>query len=290
MSKKKTINFLQLFIFAVSARPALNLNKPVGVWVCDFTAMHAPSEQNYIEQLSIDCVIIGYRQKQLYVLVPKLDFAGDFWALPSGFIGQDESIDEAAGRILAERTGIKDVFLEQFWTFGDAQRRNTDFLDRLIALNPNLLGEKMLNRKEYDWFTRRFVSIGYYALVDMRKVVPQKIAIDASVEWYPLRQLPPLILDHHAIVVKALETLQWHADAKGLAFRLLPETFTMREVQELYETIFDKPFARNNFQKKILDMNVLERLEKKFTGAANKAPYLYRVQPEAPTHVKPPYE
>ena len=85
-----------------------------------------------------------------------------------------------------------------------------------------------------------------------------------------------MIIDHNEIVTKALETLRFHLDEKLIAFNLLPETFTMKDVQELYETIYDKPFARNNFQKKILDLNVLERLEKKFTGAANKAPYLYR--------------
>jgi hypothetical protein len=87
-----------------------------------------------------------------------------------------------------------------------------------------------------------------------------------------------MIMDHNYIVKEALETLRLNLDQKLIAFNLLPETFTMKEVQELYEAIFDKPFARNNFQKKILDLNVLERLEKKFTGAANKAPYLYRFQ------------
>ena len=84
------------------------------------------------------------------------------------------------------------------------------------------------------------------------------------------------IRDSHDIIHQALETLRRNLDEKLIAFNLLPETFTMREVQELYEAIYDRPFARNNFQKKILDMNVLERLEKKYTGAANKAPYLYR--------------
>ncbi len=86
-----------------------------------------------------------------------------------------------------------------------------------------------------------------------------------------------MIMDHREIVDKALETFRLTLDQKMNAFHLLPEPFTMKEAQELYEVIFDKPFARNNFQKKILDPNVLERLEKKFTGAANKAPYLYRL-------------
>lgn len=238
--------------------------------------MHSPSQQDYIQQLSIDCVIFGYQQKQLKVLVPKLDFKGDFWALPSGFILQDEGIDQAARRILEDRTGIRDIYLEQFRVFGDKERSSIRFIERLIALNQEKLGEKRFNRKELEWITRRFVSIGYYALVDINKVAPKKGEIDASIEWYDVKHLPPMIMDHHEIVAKALETLRLNLDQKLIAFNLLPETFTMKEVQELYEAIFDKPFARNNFQKKILDLQVLERLEKKYTGAANKAPFLYR--------------
>ena len=238
--------------------------------------MHTPSEQNYIQQLSIDCVIFGYQENQLKVLVPKLDFRGDFWALPGGFILQNESIDEAARRILEDRTGISDIYLEQFRVFGDTGRTNRSFLERMILLNEEKLGNKRFSRKEFEWITQRFVSIGYYALVDICKVISKKNEIDESIDWYPVRELPSLIMDHREIVGRALETLRLTLDEKLTAFNLLPETFTMREVQELYEAIFDKPFARNNFQKKILDLNVLERLEKKFTGAANKAPYLYR--------------
>jgi 8-oxo-dGTP diphosphatase len=238
--------------------------------------MRNPSEENYIQQLSIDCVIFGYHDKQLKVLVPKLVFKGDFWALPGGFIYQEEDIDVAANRILQQRTGIGEIYLEQFFIFGEASRNSLKFIEKLIELNSNELTGEGLQRKEYDWFTKRFVSIGYYALVDINKVVPQKTDLDESIEWYNIKDLPDMIIDHNAIVEKALETLRLNLDEKLIAFNLLPETFTMKEVQELYETIFDKPFARNNFQKKILDLNVLERLEKKFTGAANKAPYLYR--------------
>lgn len=240
--------------------------------------MYSPSEQNYIQQLSIDCVIFGYRDKQLNVLVPKLDLRGDFWALPGGFIVQEESIDQAAQRILEDRTGIRDIYLQQFRVFGEARRSNADLLERMSELNKDKLESVWFNTKELEWITRRFVSIGYYALVDSRKVVPRKNGIDESIGWYPVKQLPTLIMDHNEIVAQALEALRSTIDQKLLAFNLLPETFTMKEVQELYEAIFDKPFARNNFQKKILDLNVLERLEKQYTGAANKAPYLYRFQ------------
>lgn len=233
-------------------------------------------KQDYIQQLSIDCIIFGYQEKQLNVLIPKLRFRGDFWALPGGFIAQNESIDQAARRILEERTGLKDIYLEQFRVFGDTGRTNIRFLQELTELNKDTLGSGPFNQKELEWITRRFVSIGYYALVDINKVVPKKSDIDESVGWYDCKQLPTLIMDHNAMITSALDTLRLNLDQKLIGFNLLPETFTMKEVQELYEAIFDKPLARNNFQKKILDLNVLERLDKKFTGAANKAPYLYR--------------
>jgi 8-oxo-dGTP diphosphatase len=239
--------------------------------------MRNPSTEDYIQQLSIDCVIFGYQSKKLKVLVPKLVFKGDFWALPSGFIYQQESIDRAARRILEDRTGIHNIYLEQFRVFGETERSNLPFMERLVELNQDRLGNReTINQKEFEWITRRFISIGYYALVDINKVVPQKHEIDESIGWYDIKDLPPLIMDHQEIVQQALQALRQNLDEKLIAFNLLPETFTMKEVQELYEAIYDRPFARNNFQKKILDMNVLERLEKKFTGAANKAPYLYR--------------
>ncbi|MBD2702718.1 NUDIX hydrolase [Spirosoma sp. BT702] len=238
--------------------------------------MHSLTEQNYIQQLSIDCVIFGYENQQLKVLISTLKFKGDFQVLPSGFIYQGEDVDEAARRILEDRTSIKDTYLEQFHVFGKADRSNRAFLDRLIELNPDLVILHQQQRQQYEWFTRRFVSIGYYALVDMAKVIPQKHEIDQSITWYDVRQLPILAMDHNEIVQKAIDTLRLTLDQRLSAFSLLPESFTMKDVQEVYEAIYDKPFARNNFQKKILDMNVLERLEKKFTGAANKAPYLYR--------------
>ncbi|MCF0054584.1 NrtR DNA-binding winged helix domain-containing protein [Dyadobacter sp. CY356] len=240
--------------------------------------MHNPSEQNFIQQLSIDCVIFGYHQKQLQVLVNKLNFNGNFWALPGGFVFQNEDIDKAANRILQERTGISEIYLDQFYVFGNATRNNLNFIDELIALNPHMSIDEKSNKVEYEWFTRRFISIGYYALVDIRKVVPQKTDLDESIHWINIKDLPSMIIDHNDIVLKALESLRVNVDEKRLAFNLLSETFTMKEAQELYEAIFDKPFARNNFQKKILDLDILDRLEKKFTGAANKAPFLYRLK------------
>lgn len=233
-------------------------------------------EHNFIHQLSIDSVIFGYKDGALKVLVPKLDLKENLWALPGGFIKQEESIDHAALRILEERTGIRDIYLEQFRVFGEPKRVNNIVFDELNRVKEEMIAKGIFDMQSLNWLSKRFVSVGYYALVDINKVTPQKTDLDSSIEWYNIKNLPELIMDHTEMVTYALETLRKNLDEKLIGFNLLPETFTMKEVQELYEAVYDKPFARNNFQKKILDMNVLERLEKKFTGAANKAPYLYR--------------
>ncbi len=247
--------------------------------------MFTLSKHDFIKQVSIDCVIFGYQDKQLKVLVLKLTFAGDFYALPGGFIRHQDSTEQAALRILQERTGLSDIFLEQFRVFGNPDRSNILVMEKVISRHREAQGEEIFNREQLEWLTKRFISIGYYALVDINKVNPVALTeelipgrLDESFAWCNIKELPTMIIDHNEIVNSALETLRRDLDQKLIAFNLLPDTFTIKEVQELYEAIYGKPFARNNFQKKILDLNVLERLEKKFTGAANKAPYLYRFQ------------
>ena len=219
-----------------------------------------PSKQDLIPQITIDCVIFGYESRQLKVLIPKLDFNGDFWALPSGFVQQNDDIDIAAQKILQFRTGIENLYLEQFRVFGKVARNHAAFLDRLIELNSDRLSPGESSKEDYDWFTKRFIAIGYYALVDIGKVQPQKSSIDQTIEWHPVQELHAMILDHQEIVELALKTLRRDLDEKLNAFNLLPDTFTMKEVQDVYETISGGEFWRTNFQKKILDLDVLERL------------------------------
>ncbi|WP_394994099.1 NUDIX hydrolase [Emticicia sp.] len=239
--------------------------------------MNLFSNQNYISQLAIDCVIFGYQERELKVLITKLNFKGDFYSLPSGFILQKEGVDEAGHRILKERTSISNIFLEHFKIFGEADRTNKDFLENIINLNQEHFDSDVsLSKADFEWLTSRFISLGYYALVDINKVTPIKTALDESMGWYNIHEIPPMMMDHNEMIEKALESLRLNLDTNIIVLNLLPETFTMKEVQDLYETIFEKEYARNNFQKKILELNVLERLEKKFTGASNKAPYLYR--------------
>ncbi len=230
---------------------------------------------NYIDQLSIDCVVFGYQSKTLKVLITKIINIDNCYALPGGFILQNEDIDIAARRILNERTSLDHIYLDQFKAFGKNNRRDQRFIQQVMEnqiWNTNQSGIKI----DLNWLDKRFVSLGYYALVDIENVVLRKSEIDESVDWVDLDKVPQLIFDHNEIISEALVELREKFDKKLIGFNLLPSIFTMRDLQELYEVVYDTPFARNNFQKKILDLNVLERLEKKYTGAANKAPYLYR--------------
>jgi 8-oxo-dGTP diphosphatase len=221
-----------------------------------------------IPQLSIDCVIFGFHDNELKVLLSKYTNL-DLWGLQGGYVLQSEDIDAAAQRILKERTGLEAIFLKQFHTFGKANRPTFDVLKQVF--------EKLaIDIEDVPFFRQRFVSIGYYSLVDFTKVTPKLGLFAERSEWCDIHNLPPLVFDHAEMVKKALETMRHSLDYHLVGFNLLPETFTMKELQHLYETILGEKLRRNNFQEKMLNMNVLERLEKQFTGKAHKAPYLYR--------------
>ncbi len=239
--------------------------------------------KEYIHQLSIDCVFFGYNQTGLKVLIPKLDLAEDFWALPSGFIRQDEDINDAAQRIIKSRVGDSTFYFEQFRIFGEADRNNKHVISKVVESNTGLQNIEPI---DYEWITRRFVSIGYFALLDISSVSLTLGHLDKQLDWYDYDCVPKLIIDHNYMVEMARKAIRLSFDENLLALYLMPKEFTMKELQNLYEVVFNRSFARNNFQKKMLDMNVLERLEKKFTGAQNKAPYLYRfnhLPPETPS-------
>lgn len=235
----------------------------------------SPYDQ-YIPHLSIDCVIFGYENKELKVLISKFRFGAGSYSLPGGYIRKTESVDAAASRILKYRTGLEDIYLEQFRIFGDENRivnspNNVKLRDELQKFDSNRYDQQVI-----DWMTGRFVCVGYYALVDISKVNTQPGEFDDYLEWRSVNHIPAMMHDHSEIITYALEALRERLDKKLIGFNLLPETFTIKEVQQLYETIYDKAFPINNFQKKMMDLNVLEKLHKKYTGASNTAPYLYR--------------
>lgn len=221
-----------------------------------------------LPSVSIDCVILGFHKNQLKILLLKYKNTS-YYALPGGFISTEEDLEDAAQRVLEERTGLRDIYLEQFHVFGSKKRRND-------AIHLEIMAECGITLKPNHFLLNRFVSIGYYALIDFSKANPSPDDFSDSCDWYDLDKVPSLMFDHNQIFQKALETLRSGLDKKLIGFNLLPKMFTMNELQSLYETILGENLIRSNFQRKILALGILERIEKKMTGAANKAPYLYR--------------
>ena len=230
----------------------------------------------YIPHLSIDCVIFGYKDRELKVLISKLRYGKDLWGLPGGYVLKTEGIDKAAARILKERTQLDNIYLDQFHVFGGENRIVGSSYRPLIISGLRDFDDGRFDQAAIEWITSRFVCIGYYALVNINKVHPRAGKFEERLEWRSCRELPAMTHDHNEIVNHALRALRQNLDEKLIGFNLLPNTFTMKEIRELYEAVYDRKFPMNNFQKKILDLNVLERLGKKFTGAQNRAPYLYK--------------
>jgi 8-oxo-dGTP diphosphatase len=230
------------------------------VTIADF---YRKGHEYFVPHLSIDCVIFGFHQNELKVLLLQWKDTKR-WCLPGGFIGKTETLDEAAVRILKVRTGLEKIYLRQFYAFGDPAR------DRKKH------GFKPPKGFEKSWLMERFISIGYWALVEFSKVVPTPDEFSLKCEWFDVNNIPELILDHNEIVVKALQSLQQHLNDYPIGKDLLTDKFTMPELQKLYETILDKALDRRNFQKKILSLGILDKLKERKLGGAHKAPFLYR--------------
>jgi ADP-ribose pyrophosphatase YjhB (NUDIX family) len=221
------------------------------------------ARQNYLDHISIDCVVFGFHEGQMKVLLLQ-PHDETKWLLPGGFVMKPEPIEMAANRILKERTGLDKIFLQQFHVFGDPDR---------AKFHHDLYRETVPD--EQNWFAKRFLSIGYYALVDFFGVVPQPDQFSETCTWRDLDDMPEFLLDHELIFKTALETLRVQLHYQPIGYNLMPKQFTMPELQKLYETILDKKLDRRNFQRRILGFGILNRAEQPRKGGAHKAPYLY---------------
>jgi ADP-ribose pyrophosphatase YjhB (NUDIX family) len=206
--------------------------------------------KNIIDPLSVDCVIFGFDEAELKLLLIKrtIEPCKGMWALPGGFIRYDEDIDTASYRVLEERTSVKGFYMDQLGAFGD--------VDRFPG--------------------QRVITVVYYALIKpgKYKLNPGPDASDAR--WFNVKDLPELPFDHEPIILKALSRLRHQIKRKPIGFNLLPDKFPLRLLQELYEAIYDIRFDKPNFRRKIMKMNLLVPLQEKQTGVAHRSARLYK--------------
>jgi 8-oxo-dGTP diphosphatase len=163
---------------------------------------------------------------------------------------------------------LKDIFLKQFYVFGDPGRHDHE-------MDLELFKQSGRDPVKDHWFLQRFITVGYYALIEFSKASPRPDDISDACEWKSVDELPDMILDHREIADKALDTLRFQINYQPIGHKLLPVKFTMPELQKLYETILGKELDRRNFQRKMLAYGILKDLGERRKGGAHKAPYLY---------------
>lgn len=226
----------------------------------------------FLPHIAYDSVIFGFSGEKLKILIMEYHNTG-FFALPGGFVRMDEDLNDAVQRGLGERTGLDNIYLEQFYTFGSLARFQPEVMRTILEASA-------FSVEEYRWMLDRFISVAYYALINYNDVVARLDAISDSIGWYDIDALPPLMLDHGIIVARARQTLQDNLERKLVGMNLLPPRFTMKELQKVYEAILGKKLRRTTFQRKMLSLGILDRHEKLYSGKAHKAPYLYSFKTE----------
>lgn len=224
----------------------------------------------YIPHLSLDCAIFGYHDQRLKILLVK--WAGlQGWGLPGGFIKHEERLSDAAHRILNDRTGLQDLFLQQFQLFGDTPYR----LSNHTAADLIKLTGVTIDIADDNWLLGRRLAVGYYALVDYRRVTVQTDFFAEEYQWWDISDVPTLLFDHNDMVDKALATIRLQLYQQPIGANLLPAKFTLPEIQVLYETLLGKTLDRRNFSKKLFALGLLNKLDEQRHIGAHRSPNLY---------------
>lgn len=211
----------------------------------------------YTEQekflLSVDCIILGFTQGKLYLLISKRKFEPlkNQDSLMGGFLRSNENLEETVSRVLYEYTGIKDVYMEQVGTYGNIQRDE---------------GE-------------RVISVAYYALIDL-ELFDEELCKIHDARWKELDKVGKLIFDHNQMLKDTLEILRRKAATQPLGFNLLPEKFTLPQLQSLYEAIYQTTLDKRNFRKKILEMDILEKQGDKDKLNSKRGAFYYKFNKE----------
>lgn len=198
--------------------------------------------------VAVDSIIFGFDQGDLKLLIHKRQFepSKGAWSLFGGFVEDGESLDAAANRVLFELSGMEDIYMEEIQAYGSVNRDPAG----------------------------RVISIAYYALIPARNF--KEATSNHGACWVSLRDLPALIMDHNEMVEKGLRRLKRRAASQPIGFELLPKKFTLPQLQSLYEAIYMQELDKRNFRKKIMDMDVLVKLDEKDMSASRKGAFLYR--------------
>jgi len=213
----------------------------------------SPMKQFYSDHptfhVAVDSIIFGFDQGELKLLIHKRQFepAKGEWSLFGGFVQKDESLDEAASRILFELTGLNNIYMEELKTYGEVDRDPAG----------------------------RVISVAYYALIPAKEF-SEATSSQYGANWVSLKDLPPLIMDHNVMVAKGLRRLKRRAASQPIGFELLQGEFTMPQLQALYEAIYQSELDKRNFRKKILAMELLIKLDTKDKSSSRKGAFLYR--------------
>lgn len=205
-------------------------------------------------RVAVDCVIFGFDSERLKLLLfkRKIEPLKGSWSLIGELIGTNDSLDESANDILYRLSGLRDIYPRQLKTYGEADR---DPLERVI-------------------------SVVYYSLIRIDDFNLKSIE-SHDAKWFDFDKIPELILDHGKMVQDAIRQLRLRARNRPMGFELLPELFTLPQLQTLYESIYNTTFDPRNFRKKILSLNILDKTEKKDKSASRKGAFLYRYKKES---------
>lgn len=216
-----------------------------------------------IPNLSVDCVVFGFDYSRLNVLLTKRELVDEEtgniifidYTVQGHHVLEGENLNEAACRVLKDKTGLENIYLEQFYTFGDTDR---------------MLGERdqLWTKKSYPMVASHVITVGYYSLVDSLQVNPDQQ--HQQTMWFPVDELPELGFDHEKIIKKALSCLHVKLSREPVGFELLPEKFTLSQLQNLYEAVLGIKMDRRNFRKKVAQMKYVIPLDEKQTGVAHK--------------------
>ncbi len=204
--------------------------------------------------LTVDCVVFGFDEAELKVLLIQrgLDPFKGRWALPGGFVRVGETLDDAARRELEEETRLKDVYLEQLYTFGAVDRDPRE----------------------------RVVTVAYYALVKLSDHRAKAATDAADAEWFPISKVPKLAFDHADIFETALSRLKGKVRYQPIGFELLPSKFTLSQLQHLYEAILEADLDKRNFRKKVLGFDLLVPLKETQMAGRHRPAQLFEFDAE----------